>query len=389
MDVYNQLKFHLPARESRSSPVHLLEIASGTGQHAAYMAPLLPDLGVWVPSDISSDAIERDIPAWTSHIPQVAAPIALDASSLDWPRRANSALQAASGQEHGGVPPSTDGGAQKSLPSMGGSTGALASTGFYDAILACNVTHISPFDATEGLFAGAAKALRPGGRLCIYGPFKLAGTFTTASNREFDGKLRERDPSWGLRNLEDLDRCAAIAGLTRIVAEPMPANNFFCVWELQIHGRITDADALSRSTGTEMEPARSTGPSGGSAWTETREKIEPAGSAGPRGWKLELIPGNFSVAKLPRSRAMGVEAEQAASVAAAIRIASVGVTSANSAGPGSLSFFSVAWTEAEVSLVTSAEALARLQQGEHTDSRDRGAKETSRDLHGGAADSSR
>ncbi len=162
----------------------VLEIASGTGQHAVYMARALPGI-TWQPSD--PDPMARDsIAAYVTEaaLPNLRPPLALDVTA-PWP------VSAA------------------------------------DAIVCINMLHISPWSAALALFAGAAAVLPEGAVLYTYGPYVIDGE-TAASNREFDRSLRARDPSWGVRELRDLEQAAAGFALDETVA--MPANNHSLVW---------------------------------------------------------------------------------------------------------------------------------------------------------------
>ncbi|WP_239805579.1 DUF938 domain-containing protein [Croceicoccus hydrothermalis] len=166
----------------------VLEIASGTGQHAAYFASLFPEL-VWQPSDTDRQALSS-IAAWgeasASH--NLRPPVRLDASADEWPvARA-------------------------------------------DGILCINMAHISPWSATQGLFTGAARLLPEGGPLVIYGPFVRSGVETAASNLAFDENLKARDPRWGLRRVEALDALAQENGLSAAEPVPMPANNLMLIY---------------------------------------------------------------------------------------------------------------------------------------------------------------
>ena len=156
----------------------VLEVASGSGEHARQLALARPDLTIQ-PSDPGAEA-RASIDAWCRGLPNVRPALALDAAA--WP----------------------DG---------------LAA----DAVLCINMIHIAPWAAGLGLLAGAAQVLRPGGMLVLYGPFLRAGVPTAPSNLDFDADLKARDPSWGLRALEDVARAATGFG-TPDVTE-MPANN--------------------------------------------------------------------------------------------------------------------------------------------------------------------
>jgi SAM-dependent methyltransferase len=99
----------------------------------------------------------------------------------------------------------------------------------FDAVVCCNMIHIAPWAAAEGLIAGAARFLKPGGGLFLYGPFKRGGVHTAPSNEAFDASLRARDPAWGLRDLEAVAGLAAKAGFAAPEVAELPANNL-AVW---------------------------------------------------------------------------------------------------------------------------------------------------------------
>jgi SAM-dependent methyltransferase len=164
----------------------VLEVASGTGQHAAWFAPALPGFD-WQPSD-PDPANRASIAAWTAGIPNIRPPIALDASAPDWP------LDRA------------------------------------DAVLCVNMIHIAPWEAGLGLLAGSARLLGPGRPLILYGPYRRGGRHTAPSNEAFDADLQRRDLSWGVRDLDDVSAAASAAGfgLDRVVE--MPANNLSVVF---------------------------------------------------------------------------------------------------------------------------------------------------------------
>jgi SAM-dependent methyltransferase len=179
-----------PIREvlARQLPAHgtVLEVASGTGEHAVAFAAAFPRL-TWQPSDPSADAI-ASIAAWRAdaQLANLRAPIVLDAEAAVWP------IEQA------------------------------------DAIVCINMVHISPWEVTLGLFAGAARVLPPGALLYLYGPYRIAGAVFAASNAEFDRSLRARDPRWGVRDLDDL--VAAAHGFTLRETIAMPANNHSLVF---------------------------------------------------------------------------------------------------------------------------------------------------------------
>lgn len=178
-------------RAECSAATGLLEIASGSGEHALFFAGALPQLR-WHPSD-TDDASLDSIAAWSAQTPtaNLAACIRLDMCDPDW-------------------------------------ADAAAST--IDAILCCNMVHIAPWAAAQGLFAGAGQLLPSGAPLILYGPFIETDVPTAPSNIAFDESLRARDPAWGLRDVAALDALAALASLTRTARYKMPANNLALVW---------------------------------------------------------------------------------------------------------------------------------------------------------------
>jgi cyclopropane fatty-acyl-phospholipid synthase-like methyltransferase len=177
------LRDHLPARG------RILEIASGAGEHAVFFARALPGL-IWQPSD-PDEAARDSIAAWVAHerLPNVLAPLTVDVRAADW-----------------GV------------------------AGPFDAIVAINMIHISPWAATQGLMAGAGRLLAPGSVLFLYGPYKRGGKHTAFSNETFESWLRERDPAFGVRNLEDVVAAAEAGGMTLRETVEMPANNLSVIF---------------------------------------------------------------------------------------------------------------------------------------------------------------
>jgi SAM-dependent methyltransferase len=161
----------------------VLEIAAGTGEHASFFAERLPGL-VWQPSDVAPVAL-ASIEAYRTEAgcDNLRPPLALDVCSDEWP---------------------------------------LAEPAH--AIVCINMIHIAPWAACAGLVRGAARALRPGGALYLYGPFRIGG-FTAPSNEAFDLSLRARDPAWGVRDLDEVTALAADSGLAQELVIPMPANN--------------------------------------------------------------------------------------------------------------------------------------------------------------------
>jgi cyclopropane fatty-acyl-phospholipid synthase-like methyltransferase len=170
----------------------ILEIASGTGEHAIHLAAAVPGVRWW-PGD-PDPAARASIRAWIAHSrpTNVLPPHAIDAAADVWP---------------------------------------VETDGPFDGMVTINMVHIAPFAAAMGLFAGAGRLLRTGGRMFLYGPFSRHGRHTAPSNAEFDANLKTRDPSWGVRDLEhDLMPLARQANLTLSAEVPMPANNFALVF---------------------------------------------------------------------------------------------------------------------------------------------------------------
>jgi len=164
----------------------VLMIAEGSGEHAVHFARAFPAL-TWIPSDVDPEAL-ASIAAWRedSALANLAPAVQLDVTAPRWPvDRA-------------------------------------------DAITCINMVHISPWEATLGLFAGAARTLAPGALLYLYGPYRFGGAFTAPSNEAFDQSLRARDPRWGVRDLRDLEAAATGFSLGEVIA--MPANNHSLVF---------------------------------------------------------------------------------------------------------------------------------------------------------------
>lgn len=194
------MKMHAPASDRNREPILavlrrvlppeglVLEIASGTGQHAVFFGEKLPGLE-WQPSDPSADA-RVSIAAWIAErsLPNVRPPLELDVTRWPWPIT------------------------------------------YADAILNVNMIHIAPWEACEGLLRGAARVLEPGAPLVVYGPYKRGGVHTAPSNEAFDESLRSRDPDWGVRDLDDVAELAAARGLALEEVVEMPANNLTVVY---------------------------------------------------------------------------------------------------------------------------------------------------------------
>ncbi len=176
----------------------VLEISSGTGEHAVFFAPQLVSHH-WLPSDPNPEARES-ICAWQDYAPcaNCYPPIDLDASAASWLLENDAALCAE-----------------------------------ITAIVNINMIHIAPWSACEGLMAGASRVLSPGGILYLYGPFKQNGQHSSPSNDDFDRSLQLRDPAWGVRDLEAVVAIAHNYGLSLLQTYPMPANNLSVVFQVR------------------------------------------------------------------------------------------------------------------------------------------------------------
>lgn len=195
------MKQHWPAPERNKEPILavlqrvlpstglLLEISSGSGQHAAFFARALPALR-FQPSDMDDENL-RSIAAWVaeSAAPNLLPPLRIDVTQADW-----------------------------------GITQA-------DAVFNANMIHIAPWQCCEGLLRGVGQLLRPGGVFVMYGPFRLDGQHTSESNQRFDEGLKARDPRWGVRDAEVVVALAAEHGLAFQDRVAMPANNQCLVFQ--------------------------------------------------------------------------------------------------------------------------------------------------------------
>jgi hypothetical protein len=178
----------------------VLEIASGSGEHAVAFAAAFPHLS-WQPTDREPDAL-ASIAAHAAErgLANLLAPLRLDAESPHWPvARA-------------------------------------------DAILCCNMIHIAPWSACRGLLAGAGRTLTADGLLYLYGPFRRDGRHTADSNREFDEDLRRRNPAWGVRELAEVTMLAEANGLELAEIVPMPANNLSVLFRRSAPRDIRDGE---------------------------------------------------------------------------------------------------------------------------------------------------
>jgi SAM-dependent methyltransferase len=170
----------------------MLEIAAGSGEHAAYFAPRFPGL-TWQPTEPDPDG-RASIEAWVEHTnaANLNPPIDLDVTVDPWP-----VTEA-------------------------------------DAIFSANMIHIAPWECCLGLMAGAGRILGPGGVFVLYGPFMRGGEHTAPSNAEFDASLKSRDATWGIRDLDDVTACAEKAELSRQEIVEMPANNLTVIFKRDI-----------------------------------------------------------------------------------------------------------------------------------------------------------
>ncbi|AXS40908.1 DUF938 domain-containing protein [Breoghania sp. L-A4] len=166
----------------------VLEIASGTGQHAVHMAIRMPHL-TWQPTDL-----EPNLPGLEARFAReprgnIRPPLLLDIGDQPWP---------------------------------------VEST---EAVFTANSLHIVSWPLVEAFFKGVGRVLAPGGMLAVYGPFKYGGAFTTPSNAQFDAYLRSRDPQAGIRDIEAVDALAKAQELELVADHAMPANNQLLVWK--------------------------------------------------------------------------------------------------------------------------------------------------------------
>jgi cyclopropane fatty-acyl-phospholipid synthase-like methyltransferase len=187
----NNKRFILDKIRTEFAPGSLvLEIGSLTAQHVLYFAESLPDLN-WQPSDTPTNLATVQAGLAGSALPNIAPPLPLDVADVPWP------------------------------------------IGKVDGIFTANTLHIMSPAHVEIFFHGVKRVLKAGGKLCVYGPFKYDGEFTTPSNARFDVWLKERDPLSGVRDFEQVDGWAQAAGLQLRADHPMPANNQLLVWEMR------------------------------------------------------------------------------------------------------------------------------------------------------------
>jgi hypothetical protein len=174
----------------------VMEVGSGTGQHVMYFAEHTPGI-TWWPSDLN-EAHLKSIEAWRTHTQRanVRPPLRIDLSDPSW------------------CSEMTNGNGPRELL----------------AVFCANVVHIAPWPVTEGLISGAARYLRPDGKLFVYGAFKRGGKHTAVSNATFDTSLRNGNPEWGVRDVEELETVAGGVGLKLSEVVEMPANNLMLIF---------------------------------------------------------------------------------------------------------------------------------------------------------------
>ncbi len=193
------MKQHAPACDRNRDPIlailaevlqdtrRVLEIGSGTGQHAAYFAQGLPHL-TWQPSDLTENLASIDAWRAEAQAPNLLAPVALDLFAESWPVQA------------------------------------------FDAVVCINTIHIVPWAAVERLFATVAARLPVDGVMYVYGPYRYPDRPLEPSNENFDAWLKQRDPRSGVRDFTAVDALARAAGLTLQGDRAMPANNRSIWW---------------------------------------------------------------------------------------------------------------------------------------------------------------
>lgn len=164
----------------------VLEVGSGTGQHAVFFAPALPDT-IWQTSDMDENLPGIRLWLQDAALPNLPPPLSLDVTG-SWPK------------------------------------------GKFDAVFTANSLHIMPWSAVEKFFSGIDGVLEPQAMLAVYGPFNYRGAFTSDSNREFDGWLKQRSALSGIRDFEAVDALAKAIGLELVKDHAMPANNRLIIW---------------------------------------------------------------------------------------------------------------------------------------------------------------
>ena len=183
----------------------VLEVASGTGQHASFFSEHLPSLQ-WQPSEASPEAL-HSIEHWVAEAnrPNLLPPLRLDVQWESWP---------------------------------------IAKA---DALLCINMIHIAPWETTDALFRGASELLQAESPLITYGPYRLHGTHTAPSNAAFDHSLRARNPSWGVRDIDELTELGARTGFVLRERIDMPANNMTLIWARRAQDAEPGSDGTMKS----------------------------------------------------------------------------------------------------------------------------------------------
>lgn len=181
--ILNQLRHELPNNQ------HVLELGSGTGQHACYFANALPNI-IWQPTELKQNI--PGIVSWMNEhgTDNIQTPIELDVDAHPWPKTN------------------------------------------IDVCYTCNTFHIVSEESVQSIFKGSQYALKRQGKLCVYGPFSKNARHTSVGNMRFDQQLREANPASGIRDLENLDELARQHEFKPCRYTQMPANNLFVVWEL-------------------------------------------------------------------------------------------------------------------------------------------------------------
>lgn len=165
----------------------VLELGSGTGQHAVFFAPALPDT-IWQTSDVEENLPGIRLWLQDAALPNLPPPLSLDVTGL-WPKEK------------------------------------------FNAVFTANSLHIMPWSAVEKFFSGVDGVLEPQAMLAVYGPFNYHGAFTSESNRDFDAWLKDRSALSGIRDFEAVDAFAGAIGLKLVKDHAMPANNRLIIWQ--------------------------------------------------------------------------------------------------------------------------------------------------------------
>lgn len=177
-------------RDAFADRKRVLEIGSGTGQHAVHFAAALPQL-TWQTSERADQLTGLRYWLHDAALSNTPAPLELDVMQAQWPVES------------------------------------------FDAVFSANTLHIMAWDEVEELFRRLPEVMADNARLAIYGPFNIDGQFTSPSNAAFDASLRERNPRMGIRDLAAVDALAQASGLARIADHAMPANNRLVIWQRQ------------------------------------------------------------------------------------------------------------------------------------------------------------